>query len=60
MDSRTNNNYIRAKAKDMGWFNIPIESIRKMRCLNIDKRSSCISWEVYKIIKSNNGRKLFT
>jgi hypothetical protein len=59
MNSRTNNNYPRPKSKGISFFNIPIESIRKTRCLNIDKGSSYISWEVYKILKSNNGRKLF-
>lgn len=59
MDSRTHNNYARQRKADMYSFNIPIECIRKTRSLNIDMRSRCVSWEVYKIMKSNNGRKMF-
>lgn len=60
MDSRTHSNYISSGARNLSCNNIPIECIRKTRCLNIDKRSSRVSREVYKILKSNNGRKIFT
>lgn len=60
MNSRTNHTFIRARTKDIRCFNIPIECIRKTRSLNLDRRSCFISREVYKIFKSNNGRKIFT
>lgn len=56
MHSRTHN----PSYKIMHCFNIPVECIRKTRALNIDRRSCCVSREVYKILKSNNGRKIFT
>lgn len=58
--THTHTKYIGTKEDRMHCFNIPVESIRKTRSLNIDKRSRCVSWEVYKILKSNNGRKIFT
>ncbi len=39
---------------------IPVECIRKMRSLNVNNRSCHVSKEVYKILKSYNGRKIFT
>lgn len=59
MDSRTHTDYERQRRADIHCFNIPIECIRKTRSLNIDMRSRCVSWEVYKIMKSDNGRKMF-
>lgn len=60
MDSRTHTNYIKSRTTEIHCFNIPIECIRRTRALNIDRHSCCVSWEVYKIMKSNNGRKMFT
>lgn len=60
MSSRTNHTFIRSRRKDSHCFNIPVECIRKTRSLNLDRGSCRISWEVYKIFKSNNGRKIFT
>ena len=58
MSSRTNN-IMRLKSGDMRYFNIPVECIRKTRSLNVDNSCSRVSREVYKILKSNNGRKIF-
>jgi len=52
--------YLNSKEKERYCLNIPIESIRKTRLLNIDVGSCRVSGEVYKILKSNNGRKIFT
>ena len=60
MHSRTHATYPRSRSNNMHCFNIPVECIRKTRSLNLDRRSGCVSWEVYKILKSNNGRKIFT
>ena len=55
-----NNNYLKSqKKKFLESFNIPIECIRKTRSLNIDPSCCNVSWEVYKILKSTNGRKIF-
>lgn len=59
MDSRIHKTYIKQRRTDIHCFNIPIECIRKTRSLNIDRYSCNVSWEVYKIMKSNNGRKMF-
>jgi hypothetical protein len=45
---------------DIHGFHIPIESIRKTRSLNLDRTSLRVSREVYKIFKSENGRKIFS
>ncbi len=45
---------------EAGCSNIPIECLRKMRSLNLGLGSCPLSSEVYKILKSNNGRKIFT
>ncbi len=60
MHSRTHTTYTRLKKDGTHSFNIPIECIRKTRSLNLDSHSCNVSREVYKIIKSKNGRKLFT
>lgn len=60
MDRRTNTKYKRFKSIALHSFNIPVECIRKTRSLNIDRHSRRVSSEVYKILKSNNGRKIFT
>ena len=60
MHRRTHTNFMRSRTKDISCSSTPIECIRKTRCLNIDKSSSRVSWEVYKILKSKNGRKMFS
>ena len=60
MGSRINNNLIRLKSGDRRCFNIPIDCIRKTRSLIMVNSCSRVSREVYKILKSNNGRKIFT
>lgn len=59
MHSRTNHTLIKSRRKEFHCFNTPVECIRKTRSLNLDGRSCCVSREVYKILKSNNGRKIF-
>ncbi len=55
-----NNNYLKSqKQKFLQSFYIPIECIRKTRSLNIDPSCCNVSREVYKILKSTNGRKIF-
>lgn len=60
MNSRNNNSILKRKEVDLSLSNIPVECLRKTRSLNIDSNSSILSGEVYKILKSNNGRKIFT
>jgi hypothetical protein len=61
MKCRTNNKVKKAKKNGgSSCGDIPIECIRRTRSLNIDSRSNVTSEEVYKILKSNNGRKIFT
>ena len=56
----SNSNCVKIKPCKVNYSDIPIECIRKTRSLNIDLRSSVVSGQMYKIIKSNNGRKIFT
>ena len=60
MHSRTNRINMKLNRSDAHCFNIPIECIRKTRSMNVNKGTRCVSQEVYKIIKSNTGRKIFT
>lgn len=61
MQCRPNNNVSKAKKNGgSGCGDIPIECIRRTRSLNINSKANVTSEEVYKILKSNNGRKLFT
>lgn len=60
MHSRSRSGYLKSKTAGFNYFNIPVECMRKTRSLNLDRRSCSLSWEVYKILKSNNGRKIFT
>ncbi len=53
------NNIVKCKACEMNFFDIPVESIRKTRSLNINPKCLAASREVYKILRSNNGKKLF-
>jgi hypothetical protein len=49
----------RCKACETNFFDIPVESIRKTRSLNIDPKCLMGNGEIYKILRSNNGKKLF-
>ena len=60
MSTRIKISYLSPKEKERYCLNIPIESIRKTRLLNIDVDSCRVSKEIYRILKSNNGRKIFT
>ncbi len=60
MNSRSAYIFTKLKKDSIKCFNIPIECIRKTRSLNLDRRTCSLSREVYKILKSNNGRKIFT
>jgi hypothetical protein len=50
---------VKCKACETNFFDIPVECIRKTRSLNIDPKCLAASEEVYKILRSNNGKKLF-
>ena len=50
---------IRCRACETNFFDIPVECIRKTRSLNIDPKCLAANREVYKILRSNNGKKLF-
>jgi len=60
MRSRSHATEVKSKRGNARCFNIPIECIRKTRSLNVDNGSCFVSREVYKILKSDNGRKMFT
>ncbi|PIW68495.1 MAG: hypothetical protein COW10_02245 [Candidatus Omnitrophica bacterium CG12_big_fil_rev_8_21_14_0_65_42_8] len=53
------NNAAKCKICETNFFDIPVECIRKIRSLNIDPKNLASSEEVYKILRSNNGKKLF-
>ena len=53
------NNATKCKACETNFFDIPVESIRKIRSLNIDPKCLAASGEIYRILRSNNGKKLF-
>ena len=57
--NHSSNNTVRCKACEINFFDIPVECIRKTRSLNIDPKRLAASEEVYKILRSNNGKKLF-
>ena len=50
---------VKCRACEINFFDIPVESIRKTRSLNINPRCLATSGEVYKILRSANGKKLF-
>ncbi len=55
-----NSKYIvKCKACETNFFDIPVECIRKTRALNIDPKHLATSEEIYRILRSNNGKKLF-
>jgi len=58
MYSHTKAIYRNSGSADMYCCNIPIECIRKTRSLNVDSRLRNLSCEMYRILKSNNGRRL--
>lgn len=53
------NNVIRRKPCEINFFDAPVECIRKIRSLNIDPKHLVVSEEIYRILRSNNGKKLF-
>jgi len=53
------NNVTKCKVCETNFFDIPVECIRKIRSLNIDPKCLASSGEVYRILRSNNGKKLF-
>lgn|GEM_PF-1303202 len=61
MKLRNHNTYnaVKCKVCEMNFFDIPVECIRKTRSLNIDPRYLAASEEVYKILRSANGKKLY-
>ena len=50
---------VKCKACETNFFDVPVECIRKTRSLNIDPKCLAASGEIYKILRSNNGKKLF-
>jgi len=58
---RNNNSNTVAKCRicDTNFFDIPVECIRKTRSLNIDPKHLAASGEIYRILRSANGKKLF-
>jgi len=54
------NNAAKCRACEINFFDIPVESIRKTRSLNIDPKCLAANGEIYKILRSNNGKKLFS
>jgi len=61
MNTRNHNshNISRCRVCETNFFDIPVESIRRTRSLNIDPKCLAASEEIYKILRSNNGKKLF-
>lgn len=59
-NNTSNTNCVKIKPCKVDYSDIPIECIRKTRSLNIDSHSTVVSGQMYKIMKSNNGRKIFT
>ena len=53
------NNSTKCKVCETNFFDIPVESIRKIRSLNIDPKCLSTSGDIYRILRSNNGKKLF-
>ena len=58
---RNHNSYdvVKCKACETNFFDIPVECIRKTRSLNINPKCLATSREIYKILRSSNGKKLF-
>lgn len=50
----------RSRSRNLASCDIPIECIRRTRALNVDHGVGSVSREMYKILKSSNGRKIFT
>ena len=53
------NSITKCKVCETNFFDIPVESIRKIRSLNIDPKCLTASGEIYRMLRSNNGKKLF-
>ena len=50
---------VKCKVCETNFFDIPVECIRKTRALNIDPKHLAASGEIYRILRSSNGKKLF-
>jgi hypothetical protein len=59
MRNYNSNNATKCRACETNFFDIPVECMRKIRSLNIDPKRLASCGEVYRILKSNNGKKLF-
>ena len=55
----SSNNAGKCKICEINFFDIPVECVRKIRSLNIDPKNLASSEEVYRILRSSNGKKLF-
>ena len=51
---------MRSKRYDVKVSDIPIECVRKIRSLNVDKSSRNVTKKIYKLMMSNNCRSLFS
>ena len=57
--NHNSNDIVKCTACETNFFDIPVECIRKTRALNIDPERLAASEEIYRILRSNNGKKLF-
>ncbi|PIP68180.1 MAG: hypothetical protein COW92_02555 [Candidatus Omnitrophica bacterium CG22_combo_CG10-13_8_21_14_all_43_16] len=58
--SHNSNNTVKCKVCETNFFDIPVECIRKTRALNINPKHLAANEEIYRILRSSNGKKLFT
>jgi hypothetical protein len=49
----------RCRACETNFFDMPVECIRKTRALNIDPKCLSANEEIFRILRSANGKKLF-
>jgi len=57
--NHNSDNIVKCKVCETNFFDIPVECIRKIRSLNIDPKCLAASEEIYRILRSPNGKKLF-
>jgi len=57
--NHNSDNSVKCKVCETNFFDIPVECIRKTRSLNINPKHLAASGEIYRILKSSNGKKLF-
>jgi len=58
--NHNSDNTVKCKVCETNFFDIPVECIRKTRALNIDPKRLAANEEIYRILRSSNGKKLFT